>query len=361
MRPSPDCRHEGGGARRLRVAFFAALAACAVALPVSDLAAQVLDECPDTEIASALDNYRLSWVVSKGHLGAERATEDKPKAPGSPGSFWGRVTDEAHDGADSLRSGTIGDNEHAELTALIAGGTTLSFWWKVDSQELADYLTFSAEPEIEVGTADGSSAPPTITVDAIDGKHDWTRVEVVLPGETAYRARWSYVKDNSGRAGADAGWIDDVRVEGPGYGEIQIEDETEGELVILSWPTLPCRHYQVEWRPKDGSLPWQFSRVELATGAEGSFEERTALHAKRGYRVTLIEPPSFTRTPPRDFAEKEGDSLTLKYEAEGSGEIGYAWHFQESQVSIGRRLFPAQETAGRSCRMAEARLCGSKR
>ena len=137
--------------------------------PCRDLAAQGLDECPDTEIASAVDNYRLSWVVSKGRLGAERATEDKPKAPDSPGTFWERVTDEAHDGADSLRSGTIGDNEHAELTALIAGGTTLSFWWKVDSQELADYLTFSAEPEIEVGTADGSSAPPTITVDA----HRW--------------------------------------------------------------------------------------------------------------------------------------------------------------------------------------------
>ena len=169
-------------------------------------------------------------------------------------------------------------------------------------------------------------------MDPIDGKRDWTRVEVDLPGEAAYRARWSYEKDNSGWAGADAGWIDDVRVEGPGYGEIQIEDETEGELVILSWPTLPCRHYQVEWRPKDGSLPRQFSRVALATGAEGSFEERAALHADRDYRVTLIEPPSFTRTPPRDFAEKEGDSLTLAYEAEGSGTIKYLWNYRRANA-----------------------------
>ena len=167
---------------------------------VSDLAAQVLDECPDTEIASALDNYRVAWVVSKGRLGdeGERGTLD------SPGTYWERVTDEAHDGVDSLRSGAIGDNEHAELTARIAGGTTLSFWWKVDSQERADRLTFSAEPEIEAGTADGPSAPPAVTVDPIDGKRDWTRVEVDLPGEAAYRARWSYEKDNSGWAGADA-------------------------------------------------------------------------------------------------------------------------------------------------------------
>ena len=330
MRPSPDCRHEGGGAGRLRVGIVAILVACAVVLPVSDLGAQGLDECPDTEIASAVDNYRLSWVVTKGRLGAESATEDKPKAPDSPGTFWERVTDESYDGVDSLRSGTIGDNEHAELTARIAGGTTLSFWWKVDSQERADYLTFSAAPEIEAGTADGPSAPPAVTAEPIDGKRDWTRVEVVLPGETAYRARWSYVKDNSGRDGADAGWIDDVRVDGPGYGDIQIDDETEGDLATLSWPTLPCRHYQVEWRPKDESLPWQFSRAELATGTEGWFEERAILHADRDYRVTLIEPPSFTRTPPRDIAKKEGDSLTLAYEAEGSGTIRYLWKYRRA-------------------------------
>ena len=328
MRRFFSCHHEGGSAGRPCVALVAALIGCLIVLSASDATAQGLDECPDTEIASALDNYRLAWIASKGHLGAERATQDKPRAPDLPGTFWERVTDEARDGADSLRSGTVGDNEHAELTARIAGGTTVSFWWKVDSQELADYLTFFAEPEIEAGAADGPSAPPTITVDPIAGKRDWTKVEVFLPGETAYRARWSYVKDNSGRAGADAGWIDDVRVEGPGYGEIQIEDKAEGDLVTLSWPTLPCRHYQIEWRPKDRSLPWQFSRVELATGAESWFEERASLHADRDYRVTLIEPPSFTRTPPRDFAEKEGDSLTLKYEAEGSGEIGYAWRFR---------------------------------
>ena len=307
-----------------------ALLACLTALPASSAVAQGLDECPDTEIASAVDNYRLSWVVTKGRLGAESATEDKPKAPDSPGTFWERVTDESYDGVDSLRSGTIGDNEHAELTARIAGGTTLSFWWKVDSQERADYLTFSAAPEIEAGTADGPSAPPAVTAEPIDGKRDWTRVEVVLPGETAYRARWSYVKDNSGRDGADAGWIDDVRVDGPGYGDIQIDDETEGDLATLSWPTLPCRHYQVEWRPKDESLPWQFSRAELATGTEGWFEERAILHADRDYRVTLIEPPSFTRTPPRDIAKKEGDSLTLAYEAEGSGTIRYLWKYRRA-------------------------------
>ena len=171
MRPSPDCRHEGGGARRLRVAFFAALAACAVALPVSDLAAQVSYECPDTEIASALDNYRLVMgCVSKGSPWRGARYGGQTEGSGiRPARFGGVLRTRPMIGADSLRSGAVGDNEHAELTARIEGGTKLSFWWKVDSQERADRLTFSAEPEIEAGTADGPSAPPS----GYRGSHRW--------------------------------------------------------------------------------------------------------------------------------------------------------------------------------------------
>ena len=338
MRSSPLFRCEKGSAERLRGSIVTALLACAVALPVSDAAAQGSEDCPDTEIASALDNYRLAWDVSKGRLGADDASEGAPQAPDLLGTPWERVTGEAHDGVDGLRSGAIGDNEHTALTARIEGPATLSFWWRVDSQELADYLTFSAEPEIKANAADGPSELP-ITVDPIAGKRGWTKAKVFLREETAYRARWSYVKDISGRAGADAGWIDEVRVEGPGYGEIQMDYETEGDLVTLSWPTLPCRHYQVEWQPTDGSLPWQSFEVEPTTGAKSSLDERATLYAKRDYRVTLVEPPSFTLTPPsQDFAEKEGDSLTLKYEAEGSGTIKYSWKFRATNNDRPERL-----------------------
>ena len=308
--------------RAARGAAFAAVLMSVIVLPLSDAVAQGSGCAHDAKIASALDNYRVAWVVSKGRLGAEgeRGTLD------SPGTYWERVTDEAHDGVDSLRSGAIGDNEHVELTTRIEGPATLRFWWKVDSQEHADFMTFAAVTENEVETSGQSFQERRIS-----GEQGWTKVQVSLPLPTDYRARWRYERDGSGRAGADAGWIDDVRVEGSGYGAIQMyTPETEAGSVRLSWPTLPCRHYQVEWRPTDDSLDWQgmISEVKPATGAGDSLLERPILHAKRKYRVTLIEPPSFIRTPRRDFAEKEGDSLTLKYEAEGSETIKYSWKFR---------------------------------
>ena len=110
----------------------AVLAACFAAAWSGGAAAQGSGCAPDTEIASALDSYRLAWSVAKGRVG----TEAPPETQGSPGSFWKRVTDEAHDRVDSLRSGSVGDNEHAYLSTRVVGPATLRFWWKVESEEL---------------------------------------------------------------------------------------------------------------------------------------------------------------------------------------------------------------------------------
>ena len=73
-------------------------------------------------------------------------------------------------------------------------------------------------------------------------------------------------------------------------------------------------------------------------GGEGSLLERPNLFAEREYRVTLVEPPSFTRTPStQKFPKKEGDPLTLSYEAEGSGEIEYTWYFDGAGVDRSTR------------------------
>ena len=314
---------------------FAALLVCVAGLPLSDALAQGSGCASDAKIASALDNYRLAWVPSKGRVGAGGGL----KTLDSPGTFWARVTDETHDGVDSLRSGAIGDNEHAELTAHIKGPATLRFWWKVDSQEHADYLTFAAVPEIETGTANVSTAH-TATELGISGERGWTEVEVPLPEATDYRVRWSYVKDTHGAAGADAGWIDAVRVEGPGYGKIELDPpEIEGRSVKLSWPTLPCRYYQVEWRSKKGTWQPMIPKIEPATGVKGSLLERLNLYEERQYRVTLIEPPSFIGIPTsREISKKEGEPLTLSYQAEGTEDIIFAWRFQGASTDQPARL-----------------------
>ena len=129
----------------------AMVAACFAAVWSAGAAAQGSGCVPDTEIASALDNFRLAWTVAKGRAG----TEASPETQGSPGTFWKRVTGETHDCVDCLRSGSVGDNEYAYLSTRVEGPATLRFLWKVDSEEMADYLTFAAVAENESGIGDG--------------------------------------------------------------------------------------------------------------------------------------------------------------------------------------------------------------
>ena len=321
----------------------AVVLACLTVLPLAGAFARGSDCAPDGEIASALDNYQVAWAASMGRLGAKPGSEVAPSLLGTP---WKRVTDEAHDGVDSLRSGAVGDNEHVELTARIAGPARIQFQWKVDSQERGDFLTFSVVSDDARGASDGS-LEQAIPAWRISGEQEWTRVEVPLPEATVYRVRWSYVKDGHGSAGADAGWIDGVRIEGAGYGEIEMyPTEIGDDFVNLSWPTVPCRHYLVEWRPKETSLAWRptGSEVKPAEGTVGRVLERLERYEEREYRVTLIEPPSFTRTPPsQEVARAEGAPLALEYEAEGSGELKYAWYFRGVGVEQPARLPDAGE------------------
>ena len=224
----------------VRGAAFAAGLASVIGLPLSGAVAQGSNCAHDARIASALDNFRVAWVASKGRLSAEDGSEGTPTTPDSHGTPWERVTDEAHDGVDSLRSGPIGDNEHTELTARIEGPATLRFWWKVDSQERADFLSFIAVPESETSVASETSRQ-TLRVTPISGKQGWTKVEVRLSEEMVYRVRWTYVKDSSRHAGADAGWIDGIEVEGTSYGETQIKaSETPKRLreIILVYDSV---------------------------------------------------------------------------------------------------------------------------
>ena len=154
------------------------------------------------------------------------------------------------------------------------------------------------------------------------------------------------MKDSSERAGADAGWIDEVRVDGTVYEDIALNEPeaVDTEWFRLSWATIPCRHYQVFWRPLKPPQRWEpmISKVGPATGVEGSILERRKLFGEREYRVTLLEPPSFTRTPQsREFALTQGDPFSLVYEVEGSVPFRYRWYFRAAGADSPPRALAA--------------------
>ena len=84
------------------------------------------------------------------------------------------------------------------------------------------------------------------------------------------------------------------------------------------------------------------SKVGPATGVEGSILERRKLFGEREYRVTLLEPPSFTRTPQsREFALTQGDPFSLVYEVEGSVPFRYRWYFRAAGADSPPRALAA--------------------
>lgn len=108
--------------------------------------------------------------------------------------WFGEVT-QSHDGAAAAQSGHITDNQTSVLIAPVTGPGTLTFWWKVSSEEDFDFLSF---------TIDGIS-----TGLSISGETGWQQVRVPVSAG-AHTLQWTYSKDASVSDGQDAGWVDEV-------------------------------------------------------------------------------------------------------------------------------------------------------
>ena len=107
------------------------------------------------------------------------------------------ITDEtAHSGNYSARSGAIDDDEVSDLTVNvdIYEDGEISFWFKTSSEYHKDYLVFYVDNKVKKFWS---------------GEEDWTYYSLSLsPGN--HFLRWTYDKNQSGFAGSDCAWIDDI-------------------------------------------------------------------------------------------------------------------------------------------------------
>ncbi len=108
---------------------------------------------------------------------------------------WFEQTEESHSGGSAARSGAVGDGKSSRLMTTVWGAGTLSFWWKVSSEENCDKLTVSV---------DGTD------VAAISGEQDWAQKTVPITGDGTHTVVWTYRKDGSTSCGSDCGWVDQV-------------------------------------------------------------------------------------------------------------------------------------------------------
>ncbi len=127
-------------------------------------------------LANALDAVQYDWSTS------------------SPG--WSHQTLVTHDGVDAAASEPIGDDENATFETTVTGPGTLSFHWKVSSEEFADILTVDI--------------PSTSDHEEISGEVDWEEVELSIPPGD-HTVIWTYSKNSMDSDGADGAWVDQIR------------------------------------------------------------------------------------------------------------------------------------------------------
>ena len=80
------------------------------------------------------------------------------------------------------------------MATTVFGPGTLSFWWRVSSQEGADLLEFYLDGDQD---------------DYLTGTAGWLQVTRKL-GPGAHLLEWNYSKDATTSSGSDTGWVDQV-------------------------------------------------------------------------------------------------------------------------------------------------------
>ncbi|MFK8014837.1 MAG: thrombospondin type 3 repeat-containing protein, partial [Gammaproteobacteria bacterium] len=120
--------------------------------------------------------------------------------PGTTAS-WTAGTDRVFRGDTSFTSRIIGDGEVAAIryTDTLSGGM-FQFYYRVDSQEDADFLTFSVDGTTELTTS-GDTGWQVFRLPIAAGPHT---------------LEWRYTKDGSVAEGLDGAWIDDISFDDDG-------------------------------------------------------------------------------------------------------------------------------------------------
>ncbi len=104
-----------------------------------------------------------------------------------------RTTYPTYYGNDSARRGYISDGQRSWMDAQVYGAGTVTFYWKVSSEQNYDELRFYIDGVLQ---------------DEISGEVDWTQKSYNIDGESLHTLMWEYEKDSSGSDGSDCGWVD---------------------------------------------------------------------------------------------------------------------------------------------------------
>jgi hypothetical protein len=116
---------------------------------------------------------------------------------------------------DAARSGSIPHGQESWMRTTIDGTGTLSFQWKVSSEQNYDFLEFYIDGELQ---------------DRISGSGGFRQMTYDIDTEGLHTLEWRYVKDNNISHNDDCGWVDQLEWTGaiePSAGPLSEALETD--------------------------------------------------------------------------------------------------------------------------------------
>ncbi|MEO5915889.1 MAG: hypothetical protein ABIS50_16760 [Luteolibacter sp.] len=206
-------------------------------------------------LAQAVDAIGLSWSTG--------------------GSGWVMQSIDSHDDLDAAMSLPTPDNGQSTFQTTVTGPGTLSFQWRVDSEEGADFLSVSIDGNV---------------INGISGYTDWALFSTNLTAGS-HTVVWRYAKNGSSADGDDRGWVDEVR----------FQRSTDQSLPQLQDLRMSSRSVNLNGGPQN--VTFQIDVTDDANGLSGGI-------------IQLFDPSGNPRssTTFNGSSRIQGDSLAGTYE-----------------------------------------------
>jgi internalin A len=190
-------------------------------------------------------------------------TADIAWTNGGDAGWFGQST-VSFNGLPAAQSANIWHGETSTLEARLVGPGTLRFWWKVSSEEGADYLMFES----------------SLLNNQISGEVDWEE-QIVPIALGSQIVRWYYIKNDGLSHGMDASWLSGV-VFVPATGLFVTGGPTHGECQLDLFG-VPGQRYRIE--VSTNLVNWTTLATVDCTNRVTALSDPEATNATRFYRA----------------------------------------------------------------------------
>ena len=135
---------------------------------------------------------KVEWVPPPPPTLSEALDTDFSITTGGNADWFSQTTTSQY-GEDAAQSGDISHNQESRMETTVNGAGTVTFYWKVSSEEDFDFLEFYIDGSLQ---------------DQISGSVTWQQKTYTISNLGLHALEWRYVKDKGTDFGSDCGWVD---------------------------------------------------------------------------------------------------------------------------------------------------------